>query len=845
MNRFVFLFILGSSVVFPGEWVETTQSDFRDGRYERDIYCSQRDDGSVEFTLRWDANNDAWIDITNGESIFWGSDSGFFDNISTSYSGWGGSCYADLNYDGYTDFINSAVNIYWGSPSGPDPQNCTDLLEGEEALLVADFNKDGYLDIAYDYAGYTNCGIYWGSTDGYKEENKTHLPAVQAQHNLEVADLNKDGWLDLIVPNQRADYNTIYWGSDTGFVQEDSTRVPYLSSYIHGLSVADLDNDGWLDLVFTGNYNINESWIYWGPDYSASENTVLTPGESYGGSTVCDFNKDGKLDIVYFRGAVTQYQTVTYWGDGQRFQTDSCNLVGPYIKSSCGFVGDFNQDGCQDIFLNGFDGWSPVLYGPDYNDSVRLSAGSHHSMACEIGNVYSREYKEEYYSSIFDAGKDVVWTRMYWEDSCPGNSNIILAVRTGDTPDTSQGWSSWFTVQNGKDIPGMLNSRCIQYRATFEYPNPAYLPVLFLVGIEYTLEGIIVRPDCSLQGVPLDTITTQLDVLNYTHNPDIVEISWTNGTAGWFHEVSDSLGNPLGDADSDGSPDVGVLPPEGGLNKLRVRIGVPGSTHEGTADTFVVYGRSSNTDTLYDSAVLITKVVPYGILTIEPDQQGSITPDEADISYLLKVINERNRNETGEITYKSVLGWAVVLYDSSGRKDLKDSNGNGIRDVGELEALGGSAELTFEIQMPSELDPTMGVLDSLSGPVTAVETTTVYVCAASDGYIGDSAVLVTSAMPGLSLHNFPNPFSNQTRIVWSQPEQGEVTLRLADRAGREVVEIFSQMCEAGVQSYIWQAATKSGTALAPGVYVFLLEFKSEDGVVRHVLEKALYTGKRE
>ena len=44
-------------------WIETTQEDFRDGFFDRDIYASQRDGGTVEFSLRWDLNNDEYIDI--------------------------------------------------------------------------------------------------------------------------------------------------------------------------------------------------------------------------------------------------------------------------------------------------------------------------------------------------------------------------------------------------------------------------------------------------------------------------------------------------------------------------------------------------------------------------------------------------------------------------------------------------------------------------------------------------------------------------------------------------------------------------------------------------------------
>ena len=957
--------------LFTWEWVETTQEDFRDGWFSRDLYSSHRGDGSVEFVGRWDANNDEWLDVTDGSRIFWGTDNGFSNSLYTSYDGGSGTCYADLNTDGYTEFISTgSIYIFWGKDGGPDPNSSTVLAEADEACLVADFNKDGYLDIAFDNDGGSDAGIYWGSSEGYSESQKTFLPTIQAQHNIETADFNKDGWLDVLFVNQHSNFNAIYWGSEEGFHIDDSTCIPYLPNFPHGSSVADLDSDGWLDLIFTGNYGISESWIYWGPDFETSQRTVFSTGECYGGSAVCDFNKDGLLDIIFFRGAHGSYLMPIYWGDDQRFQTDSFDLIGPSMSVSGGFVADFDQDGYHDVFLNGYlSSFSPVLYGPNLEERTRLNVGSHHALAREIGNVYTREYKEEYYSSIFDAERPVRWTRIYWEDSLPGESSIKLAVRTGSSSDTSSGWTPWVQVQNGMDIPGDLQSQYIQYCATFEYPNPAHLPVLFLVGIEYVLEAIIVRPDQDSAALPGETVTYQLNVINYTHDPDVVEISQTATQPTWSHQITDLSGLPLGDADSDGSPDVGEIGAEGDSTSILVHVGIPPNAEPGERDTLIVYGRSSNSDTLYDSALVVTRVlgvvdivvdpnqirgaypgqdvtfplwgINYGelpdvinltaasrrgwdvelldsastapltdhnadgvpdldtlaagggteyfsvrvrvpsslgagladtvyvigrssenpeitdlamliiavleiaSLEIRPDQEASVSPETPSVLYGLEVINHGNGPETGDITFKSSLGWEVAVYDSTGKDSLTDSNGNGVIDVGELEAFGGSCSLYVEVQMPRDIDPTRGALDTLSGYVGAIETTWVYVSSASDGVVRDSAILVTSALPGLSVHNFPNPFRSETRIVWSQPEEGNITLRLADRAGRPVTTIFSDFCMMGVHSYLWEAATPRGAPLAPGVYILLLEYKPEEGRIRRIPYKMLCTEGRQ
>ncbi|GAG79378.1 unnamed protein product, partial [marine sediment metagenome] len=71
----------------------------------------------------------------------------------------------------------------------------------------------------------------------------------------------------------------------------------------HGASVANLNGDEYLDLIFTAWYD-TQSYIYWGDStgYSYSNMQILNPGYCYGGSAVADMNTDGYLDIVYHRG---------------------------------------------------------------------------------------------------------------------------------------------------------------------------------------------------------------------------------------------------------------------------------------------------------------------------------------------------------------------------------------------------------------------------------------------------------------------------------------------------------------------------------------------------------------
>ncbi|TET21324.1 MAG: VCBS repeat-containing protein [Candidatus Stahlbacteria bacterium] len=85
------------------------------------LYSSHLGDGAVEFVVHWDANNDGWIDVlschvSSGSKIFWGGPNGFSDSCCRSYSqGDGGGCFADLDQDGYPDYISTGpICIYLG-----------------------------------------------------------------------------------------------------------------------------------------------------------------------------------------------------------------------------------------------------------------------------------------------------------------------------------------------------------------------------------------------------------------------------------------------------------------------------------------------------------------------------------------------------------------------------------------------------------------------------------------------------------------------------------------------------------------------------------------------------------
>ncbi|MBS1493718.1 MAG: T9SS type A sorting domain-containing protein, partial [Bacteroidetes bacterium] len=66
--------------------------------------------------------------------------------------------------------------------------------------------------------------------------------------------------------------------------------------------------------------------------------------------------------------------------------------------------------------------------------------------------------------------------------------------------------------------------------------------------------------------------------------------------------------------------------------------------------------------------------------------------------------------------------------------------------------------------------------------------------------------------------NYPNPFNPTTKINFSLPKQGFVSLNIFDVTGREVAKLVNEVTEAGYHSVDFNASN-----FASGVYFYRIE----------------------
>jgi len=232
----------------------------------------------------------------------------------------------DLNCDGWPDLVFACTDdgngsyiaesfVYWGSESGFDPANRTALPTlGAMGAAVADMNADGWPDLAFNSVSdgedrFVDSYVYWGSEDGFDPADRTSLPTIGAA-DVTAADIDVDGWIDLVFANRydggsavEVDSysvdSSIYWGSEDGFSVGARTDLPTIGAA--RTAVADLDGDGLNDLVFPhGTFHVDSSSIYWGtPQGFVESSRSELPSAAPEGVAVGDLNGDGRPEIVF------------------------------------------------------------------------------------------------------------------------------------------------------------------------------------------------------------------------------------------------------------------------------------------------------------------------------------------------------------------------------------------------------------------------------------------------------------------------------------------------------------------------------------------------------------------
>ncbi len=426
------------------------------------------------------------------------------------------SCMVDLNLDGFTDVILAGCDldfsrIFYGSEEGPSASQYVDIANVNSVITsmdVADLNRDGYLDfvtngVVYDTEPETlnkATTIFYGSKKGFSPSHSERI--ANYGFGVHLADINRDGFIDALFSDKRH-FILVYVGSKKGYSQDKTFKI---SCPIPGrINSADLNGDGWLDLIISqSSHRVrreeNFTVMYSNAgEYSLENSQTFKRGISVIDTAVADFNRDGHLDLLasaYSSPTTRVVPATLHWGNGRTLDLD--HTVEFPANSSAGVTAmDFNRDGWLDVAIANhrdeashktlsFIYWNNAG-GFDPDRITRLPAAGPHGMTCrDFGNGYTRKPEETYTSPGFKLVKNIPHT-IQWDADVQYPARLKFQIRWAadkkqllSAPWMGPGGADSYYEKRGQTLNGInvIEAKWFQYKVDFVSPYGCSSPKL-------------------------------------------------------------------------------------------------------------------------------------------------------------------------------------------------------------------------------------------------------------------------------------------------------------------------------------------------------------------------------
>ena len=304
---------------------------------------TEMDYGVISFENQWgyavgDINNDGHNDVISG---------GFYDGvhfISINPDGTmtesdlpNGSIFmqdcnmADMNNDGYLDFYacdDNAISRIWENNGDGTMSNSSiiDLFDydytdypntdhsGNYGAVWCDFDDDGDIDlyIAKCRQGVTDemdprrINQLWvndGNNNYTEEALDRGLVIYKQSWTVDFADYDNDGDFDCLLTNHDS-YLTLLENDGNGYFTDVSEAAGLSDTFGFFLQckMADFDNDGWVDILYSGG--IHDYLKNNGDGTFSSVSGMFPNGDTMHSFGVGDLNKDGFMDVYASYGNV-------------------------------------------------------------------------------------------------------------------------------------------------------------------------------------------------------------------------------------------------------------------------------------------------------------------------------------------------------------------------------------------------------------------------------------------------------------------------------------------------------------------------------------------------------------
>jgi len=251
-------------------------------------------------------------------------------------------------------------------------------------VAFVDYNNDGLVDLfSFGDTRYSNPSLLVyrniGNANFLLQSKEAGLEYIRDSKDIwgfAFADIDNDGDMDFFDANYESDCHLFINNGDGTFTEQTEERGIVKQNRYYGAIFLDYNNDGWFDLYtrrcdeksILYKNNKDGTFIEVTPESGVWERLGRAP---YGGGlSVADFNNDGYIDILVVSSIGTGFRLYRNNGDGTFTDVaGSSNIKEKTRFNYSAPIADYNRDGYLDVFLARTDSKPPKYYTTLFENS--------------------------------------------------------------------------------------------------------------------------------------------------------------------------------------------------------------------------------------------------------------------------------------------------------------------------------------------------------------------------------------------------------------------------------------------------------------------------------------------